>query len=75
MNCSRLRLQISNSLVIARLEGPTSTFDINTLLATLENEVNLGQSMPVTLTGGDLVAVRKYEVAAALSRLRGLRVA
>ena len=49
--------------------------DINTLLATLENEVNLGQSMPVTLTGGDLVAVRKYEVAAALSRLRGLRVA
>jgi hypothetical protein len=30
--------------------------------------------MPTTLTGGDLVAVRKYEVAAALSRLRGLRV-
>jgi predicted ABC-class ATPase len=49
--------------------------DINALLATLENEVNLDQSMPVTLTGGDLVAVRKYEVAAALSRLRGLRVA
>lgn len=48
---------------------------MNALLATLEKEVNFDQSMPVTLNGGDLVAVRKYEVAAALSRLRGLRVA
>lgn len=51
------------------------SIDMPTLLATLEQEVNLDQSMPVTLTGGDLVAVRKYEVAAALSRLRGLCVA
>ena len=46
-----------------------------TLLSTLEHEINLDQSMPVTLTGGDLVAVRRYEVAAALGRLRGLCIA
>jgi len=51
------------------------SIDMTTLLSTLEQEVNLDQSMPVTLNGGDLVAVRKYEVAAALSRLRGLHVA
>jgi hypothetical protein len=51
------------------------SIDMATLLSTLEEEVSLDQSMPVTLNGGDLVAVRKYEVAAALSRLRGLHVA
>lgn len=48
---------------------------MSTLLSTLEDEISLDNDMPVTLTGGDLVAVRKYEVAAALSRLRGLHVA
>lgn len=49
--------------------------DMTSLLSTLELAVNLDQSMPTSLNGGDLVAVRKYEVAAALSRLRGLHVA
>jgi hypothetical protein len=53
----------------------TYSTDMATLLSTLEEEVSLDQSMPVTLNGGDLVAVRKYEVAAALSRLRSLHVA
>jgi hypothetical protein len=44
------------------------------LLFTLEQEINLEQCMPAALSGGELVAVRKYEVAAALSRLRGLHV-
>lgn len=48
---------------------------MTSLLSTLEQEVNMDQTMPATLNGGDLVAVRKYEVAAALSRLRGLHVA
>jgi len=45
------------------------------LLSTLEQEINLDCCMPAALSGGGLVAVRKYEVAAALSRLRGLHVA
>jgi len=47
-----------------------------TLLSQYESEVSLDQDMPVTLrlTGGDLVAARRFEVAAALSRLRGLAV-
>jgi hypothetical protein len=60
------------------LNGPLLTIhsvDMATLLSTLEEEISLDRSMPVTLNGGDLVAVRKYEVAAALSRLRGLHVA
>jgi len=40
MSCSRLRLQISNSQVIARLEELTSTFDINTLLEPVEPNVS-----------------------------------
>lgn len=48
---------------------------MGTLLSTVEQEISLNKSMPVTLNGGDLVAVRKYEIAAALSRLRGLCVA
>jgi hypothetical protein len=45
------------------------------LLSTLEQEINLEQCMPAALSGGELVTVRKYEVSAALSRLRGLQVA
>ena len=48
---------------------------MDVLLSTLEQEINLDQCMPAALTGGELVAVRRYEVAAALSRLRGLHVA
>jgi len=48
---------------------------VDFLLSILEQEINLDRCMPAALTGGDLVAVRKYEVAAALSRLRGLHVA
>ena len=49
--------------------------DMDFLLSTLEQEINLDRCMPAALNGGELVAVRRYEVAAALSRLRGLHVA
>jgi hypothetical protein len=49
--------------------------DISILLSTLEQEINLDRCMPAALSGGELVAVRKYEVAAALSRLRSLHFA
>lgn len=45
---------------------------METLLAQYEYEVSLNYDMPVSLSGGDLVAARRFEVAAALSRLRGL---
>lgn len=51
------------------------SIDMATLLSTVEEEISLDHGMPVTLNGGDLVAVRKYEIAAALSRLRGLCIA
>ena len=38
----------------------------------LEQSMSLEQGMPTSLDGGDLVAVRRFEVAAAVSRLRGL---
>jgi hypothetical protein len=60
--------------VVHPLIDISNRVDFETLLATFEQEVNLNESMPASLSGGELVAVRRYEVAAALSRLRGLQV-
>lgn len=57
-----------NDQLTRRSVGMTS------LLSQYDSEVSLDQDMPVTLSGGDLVAARRFEVAAALSRLRGLAV-
>lgn len=62
------QILMHNDQLTRRSVGMTS------LLSQYDSEVSLDQDMPVTLSGGDLVAARRFEVAAALSRLRGLAV-
>jgi len=47
---------------------------LESLLLEFDAETGLDCCLPVTLTHGDLVAVRGVELAAALSRLRGVSV-
>ena len=41
-------------------------------LAGIEAEVALEKAIPENLPGGDLVAVRRFELGAAINRIRGL---
>jgi len=41
-------------------------------LSGIEAEVALEKAMPEKLPGGDLVAVRRFELGAAVNRIRGL---
>lgn len=41
-------------------------------MAGIEAEVTLEKAIPENLPGGDLVAVRRFELGAAVNRIRGL---
>jgi predicted ABC-class ATPase len=62
------------ALLLQRIASLTrnGALSLSDLPSALGNSIGLGQSMPPELVGGDLVAVRKFELAAAISRLRGL---
>lgn len=51
-----------------------SRADLMTALTKIETHMNTIKCMPDALQGGDFVAVRKMELAAAISRIRGLTV-
>jgi hypothetical protein len=42
------------------------------MLARIESEIALEKAIPEQLPGGDLVAVRRFELGAAINRIRGL---
>ncbi|KAK3051326.1 hypothetical protein LTR09_007349 [Extremus antarcticus] len=52
----------------------TSSLDLSALLKALDASVGIDTCLPAALGDGELVAVRRFELVAALSRLRGLLV-
>ena len=52
-----------------------TSISLGGLLNALDEVIGVDTCLPVSLQGGDLVAVRRFELAAAMSRLRGLFVA
>lgn len=60
---------------IGSLAAQTNTpADLMAAMTHIELDMNTSKCMPTTLQGGEFVAVRKLELAAAISRIRGLIV-
>lgn len=62
------------AVLLQRISGMTAlgALTLQELLERLNDAVGIDESLPTSLVGGDLVAVRQLELAAALSRVRGL---
>ena len=50
-----------------------SSIHLRSSLIGLESDIGLESVIPETMEGGDYVAVRRFELGAAINRLRGLR--
>lgn len=56
--------------IATKTEAKALTFD--EILRLMEDMIGVDKSLPTSLSGGDLVSVRRFELAAALSRIRGM---
>lgn len=56
----------------AETETAIDALTFQKLLEFMEDVVGVDKSLPTSLTGGELVAVRRFELAAAISRVRGM---
>lgn len=55
--------------------GSGRSLDFEALMHHLQDSIGTDSCLPASLKDGELVAVRRFELMAALSRLRGLGVA
>lgn len=54
---------------LAKLDSPRD--DLSKIMRQFDSRINIKKRLPSSLIGGDFVAVRQFEMSAAISRLRG----
>ncbi|KAI4723085.1 hypothetical protein E4T48_00752, partial [Aureobasidium sp. EXF-10727] len=64
---------IAHSIRALALAEDSEGVHLNSALAGIEAEIALDKAIPEKLPGGDLVAVRRFELGAAVNRIRGLK--
>ncbi|GAB7360988.1 hypothetical protein MBLNU230_g0971t1 [Neophaeotheca triangularis] len=64
---------VAHCLQTTRKATEFQAISLPSLLAEVEKDVSLDKCLPGSLQNGDLVAARRFEIAAVLSRFRGLK--
>lgn len=62
------------AVLLQRVDSHTAAnaLALDELIKLMENVIGVDKPLPTSLTGGELVAVRRFELAATLSRIRGM---